>query len=206
MFEKYEKIQKELAKLLILKDKFEKIEKVAGVDQAFLGNYVLSEAVVVSFSNFEILERKWALKQTDFPYIPGLLCFREGDVAVEALKKLENKPDIVFVDGSGIAHPRKFGLACYVGLKTGLPTIGVTKSHLVGKYDEKSDVSKLTLGNSQVGWVLNKGKVFISPGYKVSIKSCLDITKKSMIKNYPEPLLIAHKYAKKDLASMFPNY
>ena len=116
-----------------------------------------------------------------FPYVPGLLSFRETPVAVRALEKLENAPDLILCDGQGIAHPRRFGIACHIGLITGVPSIGVAKSLLVGKYgalgEMRGSIAPLVYRNEEVGVVLRtKNKVqplYVSIGHKISLETAV---------------------------------
>ena len=117
---------------MILKDNYS-TEAVVGVDLAFDGNIVLSGMVLGP--NLEVIDKASCSVKTSFPYIPGLLLFREGPAAIRALKKLSIRPTLIFVDGCGINHPRMAGLATYVGVALDLPTIGVSKSVLCGEFE-----------------------------------------------------------------------
>jgi len=113
-----------------------KIGVVAGADAAFSKDEKYCIAAVVSFSwpNLELIETAEAKKPLNFPYIPGFLSFREAPAVAAAARKLKQKPDILLIDGQGRAHPRRFGLACHVGLDLGWPTIGCAKSRLIGEH------------------------------------------------------------------------
>ncbi len=118
-----------------------------------------------------------------FPYVPGLLSFREAPPILELLRGLSEKPDLLLVDGHGLAHPRRFGLACHVGLFSDVPTIGVAKSRLVGTYQEpgieRGSRSKLADRGETVGAVLRTRSavrpVFVSIGHRVSLKTAIDL-------------------------------
>lgn len=194
-----ELVQRGLAKKVILADGFSRVKWVAGVDSAFLGEKLISAAVSIGKN----VEKKHSICNLEDHYQPGFLMFTEGPCMVEALRLLENQPDLIFVDGHGIAHPRRSGLASYVGVMMNLPSIGVAKKLLVGEYKEpkrKNDARPLFIGEEQVGWVLKSGKsfspIFISPGHLVSLKSALELTLK-FLKGHklPEPLFQAHIYA-----------
>ncbi|MCA1638322.1 MAG: deoxyribonuclease V, partial [Acidobacteria bacterium] len=139
-----------------------------------------------------------------FPYVPGLLSFRETPVAIKALEKLQNAPDLILCDGQGLAHPRRFGIACHIGLIAEVPTIGVAKSILVGKFEnlgeERGSFAPLVHKNEQVGVALRtKDKVqpvYVSVGHRISletsIKYVLQCTPKYRL---PETTRLADKMA-----------
>ena len=121
-------LQKQFAHEVITEDKFDApIKRVAGIDLGYDLKTDTSRAVVVvlKFPELELIESAEAIMPIQFPYVPGLLSFRETPVAVKALEKLENAPDLILCDGQGIAHPRRFGIACHIGLLTGVPSVGV---------------------------------------------------------------------------------
>ena len=188
-----------LAKKVVIKDEFEEIKLVGGVDQSFNGNEVSSAVVVCDYKTMEVIEKKSASIETKFPYIPGFLSYREAPAIVEAINKLENKPDILLVDGHGISHPRKIGLASHVGLSLDIPTIGAAKNLLCGKIEE----DKIILGEKTVGFRFigkeQANPLFVSPGHKVNMKTSLKIVKNCMRLPHklPEPLHLAHKNANK---------
>lgn len=201
---KLKEVQKKLFENLVLHDEFSQTDRIAGVDQAFPSDCVCSGLVVLDEA-LRPLERKCAYSQLEFPYIPGLLAFREIPPILKVWKKVEKNPDILLVDGHGIAHPRKLGLASHVGLALEVPTIGVAKNVLVGDYEEPLEVGEavdLRLGGEAVGKVLKSKKdcnpIFVSPGHRVSVETSLEIVKVSL-KNHklPEPLHKAHRLANK---------
>ena len=123
-----------------------------------------------------------AHRPTDFPYLSGLLSFREAPVLLEALNRLPRAPDLLLVDGQGLAHPRRFGLACHIGVLADIPTIGVAKSRLVGTYDppgaERGSWSPLRHGGELVGAAVTTRTatrpVFVSVGHRVSLSTAID--------------------------------
>jgi deoxyribonuclease V len=131
-----------------------------------------------------------------FPYIPGLLSFREGPVVVRALRKLRHKPDVCIVDGHGLAHPRRFGLACHVGLVTDRPTIGVAKSRLFGT---EAGETLADLEGDIIGSVLqfNKKRLYLSVGHKISLEDATKIVRRCVIGQSLEPIVLAHQEATK---------
>jgi deoxyribonuclease V len=110
---------------------------VAGIDIGFLRDNAMIRAAVavLSFPDLESREQATAIRPTTFPYIPGLLSFREAPAALDALAQLTLSPDLLLCDGQGLAHPRRFGLACHIGLLSDIPSIGVAKTRLLGEHD-----------------------------------------------------------------------
>lgn len=178
-------LQKQFAYEVIEEDNFDApIKTVAGIDLGYDVDTNKSRAVVVvlKFPELELIESAEAVMPIQFPYVPGLLSFRETPVAVRALERLENAPDLILCDGQGIAHPRRFGIACHIGLITGVPSIGVAKSLLVGKYGElgekRGSRAPLVYRNEEVGVVLRtRDKVqplYVSVGHKISLETAID--------------------------------
>lgn len=177
-------LQKQLANEVIREDKFiEPIKTVAGIDLGYDTKTDTCRAVVVvlKFPELELIEKAEALMPVQFPYVPGLLSFREIPVAVKALEKLQTAPDLILCDGQGIAHPRRFGIACHLGLITDLPTIGVAKSILVGKFETlgetRGSTAELIHKKEKVGVALRtKDKVqpvYVSPGHRISLETAI---------------------------------
>ena len=196
---KFKEEQLRLAKKVVVKDEFDEIKLVGGVDQSFKDNKIISAFIVCDYKTMEVVERKYAIVEASVPYIPGYLSYREAPAAVEAFLKLEKKPDIILVEAHGIAHPRKFGMASHVGLLLDKPTIGVAKKLLFGEV--KND--KIVIGEEVRGFSLitkeHAKPIFISPGHKISLKTSLEIVKNCirLPHKLPEPLYLAHRYANK---------
>lgn len=193
-------IQKGIASRVSLKDDYSE-DSVAGVDQAFIGDLVISGAVVLR--QLEVTDAACYIEKADIPYVPGFLSFREGPPAIKALKGLKTKPTLVLVDGCGINHPRTAGLASYVGVMLGIPTIGITKSVLCGSFEapvEAGDAKPLVYDRRIVGYVLKSKKgcrpIVVAPGHKVSVDSALELARE-FLKSHklPEPCRLAHRYA-----------
>ena len=176
-------------------------EAVAGVDQAFDIDLVFSGAVVLGHS-LEVTDKASCSVKTSFPYVPGLLSFREGPAAVRAVKKLSVRPTLLFVDGCGINHPRMAGLATYVGVALDLPTIGVSKSVLCGDYElpeRACESTPLFYNGKQVGHLLRSKKgcrpIVIAPGHQVSVDASLELAREYLTDHkLPEPCRLAHEY------------
>ncbi|MCS7231770.1 MAG: endonuclease V [Elusimicrobiota bacterium] len=202
-------IQLELAKKLILKDQIKKINKVAGVDIHYKDNKVILGYVKVNYSQGDIIEKLVVSfkPQNIWSYIPEFLCFSEGIYIVKFLDKLREKPDILILDGHGIAHPRKMGLASYVGVICDIATVGCAKNILYGSYDRKS--LKLNRGSfveiknenfETIAVALrtkdNTKEVFVSAGHKISLNTAKEVVLKLSKYRIPEPLRLAHIVAK----------
>lgn len=131
-------LQHQLAKQIILQDHVEEVKYVAGVDMAINEEHEMARAAVVllTYPALEIIEKHIYEESVRMPYVPGLLSFREAPSVLGAVGKLRQRPDLVMVDGQGIAHPRRMGIASHLGLWLHLPTIGCAKSILTGRYDQ----------------------------------------------------------------------
>ncbi|MCP4577986.1 MAG: deoxyribonuclease V [Deltaproteobacteria bacterium] len=196
-------IQKSLCHRVVFKDLPEKIRLVAGTDVSCSNNSntIWAGVVVLNFPFLEKMEEKWVKGTTDFPYIPGLLSFREIPLLLEAISRIHTEPDLIFCDGQGIAHPRGLGLASHLGLFIERPTIGCAKKRLVGEFSEvgtnRGEYSALSHGGKEIGAVVRTRTgvkpVFVSPGYGVTIKDAtrmvLDCGGRYRI---PEPVRQAH--------------
>ena len=195
-----EEEQIKLRKGLQLKDTFDKesINVVAGCDNAYFDNKIISAIVVVD-ENFEILEEKFAVGKAGFPYVPGFLAYRELPIMLECYKKIENVPDLFIIDGNGILHPREFGLASHFGLSVNKPTIGVAKSLTLGEIKgEDIYVDKKILGKCVMTKEGSK-PIYVSQGNMISLKTAVDTVKKYIKQPHklPEPLFLAHHFADK---------
>ena len=203
-YKKAIQVQESLRDLLILKKPTGKICTVAGADVSYDKHSDRFFAGVVVFKlgkQLEKIEESTAVGKARFPYIPGLLSFREAPILLKAFKKLKSSPDIILFDGQGIAHPRHFGLASHMGLILDKPSVGCAKSRLVGEYSCVKNVvgeySKLFYKNKVVGAVLrtkiNTNPIFVSPGHKTNLIFAIHIALK-MCRGYriPEPTRQAH--------------
>ena len=178
-------IQEKLQPEVITKDQFkEPIKYVAGVDMGFEDDGRISRAAVavLSFPDLELRDTSIVKRPTSFPYIPGFLSFREIPALLDALEKITITPDIIFCDGQGIAHPRRFGIACHLGLFVDLPTVGVAKSLFVGKHEElpqtRGSWQPLIYEAETVGAVLRTRDgvkpVYVSSGHRISLTTAID--------------------------------
>ena len=194
--------QKLVAEMAKTENDFGELRFIAGVDQAFSRESVISGIVVLNYDSLEVVERAHSIEQVNFPYIPTFLSFREGPAIVSAYKKLKRKPDILLVDGAGINHPRRAGIATHIGVALDVPTIGITKKILCGSGDEPSQVGEanpLIYEGKKIGWLLKSSKrgraIVIAPGHRVSLESSLSIVKSGLRGHkLPEPIRLAHEY------------
>lgn len=162
-----------------------------GMDVAYDGGTAFVAAAVMDAGSMKIVETRTIVDNVSTRYVSGFLGFREGPLLVRITEKLRLRPDVFFIDGQGVAHPRKFGLACHVGLALDKPTIGVAKSRLYGK----SHQSKiLGLGGEEIGRILTTGnrKFYVSVGHRISLETASHLVHKSIVNGHPSPLRQAH--------------
>ena len=200
---------------------------VAGLDCAFSknGKEIIAAVIVLKLPEFEIVETATVVQKVTFPYIPGLLSFREAPVCIAVVEKLKTKPDIFIIDGQGIAHPRRLGIASHLGLFFDKPTIGCAKSRLIGTFEElplekgaygllmapsheprlsavASAKAEVT-GHEVIGAVLRTRKavkpVFVSVGHKCTLDDAVEIVLACTTKyRLPEPTRLAHQLVSKE--------
>ena len=199
-------IQEELKTQVITQDCLGTINYIAGVDVGFKNNFQITQAAiaVLSFPQLDLVEQVIAQIPTSFPYVPGYLSFREIPAIVPALEKLQITPDLILCDGQGLAHPRRFGLACHLGILLDLPTIGVAKSLLIGKHGtvprEKGSWTTLIDRDETIGIVLRSRTkvkpIYISLGHKISLETAVYYVMKCITKyRLPETTRWADKLA-----------
>ena len=160
----------------------DQLQTVAGVDASYreIGQAAI---VVFSFPDLEIVDQATARRESFFPYVPGLLSFREGPVVLDALEKLRVQPDLLIFDGQGYAHPRRFGLACHLGLYLDRPSIGCAKTRLIGTYQEpgshKGDCAPLLDEGETIGMVVRTRPgtkpLFVSIGHKIDLPTAVEV-------------------------------
>jgi deoxyribonuclease V len=178
------RLQLELRERIKMKRDFGRIRTVAGADIALdkAMNMGYAGVIVYSFPDGVELERQSAARPLTFPYVPGLLVFREGPVLLAALEKLRTDPDLIFLDAHGYSHPRRFGLASHMGVILNQPAIGCAKSVLVGRYDDPANETgawtPLIDGNEIIGAALrtrrNTRPVFISVGHRIDLETAVE--------------------------------
>lgn len=197
--------QRQMQQRIILQKPDFELKLIAGCDSSFIGeDTILSAFVLLSYPGLEVLEKVWHHGPVELPYIPGFLAFREAPNLLKAYEKLQQKPDLIMVDGHGISHPRRLGIATHLGLHLSKPTMGVAKKVLVGKYTEpgtaKGSVAPLIYKEEVIANVLrtkdNVKPVFISPGHLMDLESATEIALACATKyKLPEPTRLADHYA-----------
>lgn len=199
-------IQEQLRAEIITSDQLGTVNYVAGVDMGFEAEGTISRAAVavLSFPSLQLQESAIARRPTSFPYVPGFLSFREIPAVLDALEKINITPDLILCDGQGIAHPRRFGIACHLGLLVNMPTIGVAKSLLIGKHEEvpqeRGNWQPLKHRGETIGAVLRTRTgtkpLYISSGHRVSLPTAIEYVLRCTPKyRLPETTRIADKLA-----------
>lgn len=205
-------IQLNLRDRVILKNSLRKIKAIAGCDVSFdkKENRACAAICIYSFPDIKLKQSLFSISKVTFPYVPGLLTFREAPPLIKVLKKIKEKIDIFLFDGQGQAHPLNMGLASHMGLILDLPTIGCAKSRLYGNFNKlpknKKGVS-ISLYDKEgkvIGEVLRTKKdvkpIFVSSGHKISLETAKKIILKCCLRyRLPEPIRCAHSLSKKML-------
>ena len=201
-------IQERLRKKLRLRPPKAFLKTIAAGDVAYSrGNDVTYAAFLLfTYPDLTLLETASAKGRASFPYIPGLLTFREAPILLDAFSKLRTRPDLILIDGQGAAHPRSMGIAAHLGLILNLPSIGCAKSRLTGTHEElaldRGHAVPLLVGNRTAGMVLRTRQgvnpVYVSPGHKMDLKTSVKIVL-SLCRGYriPEPLRQAHIFVER---------
>lgn len=201
-------LQESLAAKVSLRDElppWRKVKTVAGADVSVArgSHYAYAAVVLLDAQTFEILEIVEAEGELTFPYIPGYLSFRELPILLRCFEKLHGTPDVVIVDGQGYAHPRRFGIACHLGVETGFITIGCGKTRLVGVHRvphfPRGSYVPLVLDGKKIGEVLRTrdglAPLYISPGHRISFRrASLTILALCRGVRQPEPIRAAHQH------------
>lgn len=201
-FQQAKEVQLKIAETLIISGEPKDIHIIAGADLAFSKNEQAFAAIVLlEYPSLKLLDTITGVEDVKLPYVPGFLSFREAPLIIDLFEKLQLKPDLVMLDGQGIAHPRGLGIASHVGLFLGIPTIGCAKSRLVGKYEEpafkRGSYSSLIYKEKKIGYVLRTRNgvkpVFISPGHLIGLDASLKLAMSCVDKyKIPEPTRQAH--------------
>lgn len=199
-------LQSELAARVDASTPLGEVNLIAGCDIAYdrVAPVLYAAVVVVRMSDRSLVESAVVRAEVTFPYVPGLLSFREAPAILTAWESLCSEPDAVMLDGQGIAHPRRFGLACHLGLWLDRPTIGCAKTWLVGQYDEPGphagDASPLVIDEVAVGAVVrsasNVRPVFVSPGHRIDREGAVAVVRATLSGyRHPVPTRLAHMAA-----------
>jgi deoxyribonuclease V len=199
--------QERLRHRIELRDRLGLVRYVAGTDLAFdpKTNLAFAGVIVYRFPQMCEVERAWARRKLRFPYVPGLLSFRESPILLAALARLKIEPDVILVDGHGLAHPRRFGIACHLGLLLDKPTIGCAKSLLVGEHrnpaSRAGSTTPLFFRGAKVGVVLRTRTavkpIYVTQGHRVSLSTALKIVR-SCLDGFriPKPTREADRYVR----------
>lgn len=200
-------LQKQLAGDVVHEDRFDLLRWVAGVDVAYgrRGGPARAGVVLFDLAELRVVEHASAVLPATFPYVPGLLTFREAPAAVAALDRLQHRPDLLLCDGQGVAHPRRIGFASHLGLFLDRPAIGVGKSRLIGQHSEpgqnRGDWTPLADKGDVIGAVLRSRRgckpIYISIGHRVSLTTAVEIVLRCL-RGYrlPEPIRAADRLSK----------
>ncbi|MGI8560008.1 MAG: deoxyribonuclease V [Luteimonas sp.] len=200
-------LQTDLARQVRLRDDFATpLRTVAGFDVGFEdgGDTTRAAAVLLDADTLQPVETQLVRVPTTMPYVPGLLSFRELPALLQALAALSKPPDLAFIDGHGIAHPRGLGIAAHFGVATGLPSIGVAKKILTGSgpdpHDTRGAYTALRRDGRQIGWLLRSklrcNPLVVSPGHRVAMASAADLVMRFVTRyRLPEPTRLADRLA-----------
>jgi deoxyribonuclease V len=196
-------LQRELAQQVETRTPLTRCELIAGADVSYarFSSVFYAGVVVLRAEDFTIVEQASVVATGSFPYVPGLLSFREAPALLEAFGKVQAEPDVVILDGQGLAHPRRLGLACHVGLWLDRPTVGCAKSLLTGQYkqlgEQAGSVAPLRDRQEVVGMAVRTKRgtkpLFVSVGHRIDLASAVEVVLRSG-RGYrvPEPTRQAH--------------
>ena len=197
------RIQTQLAPLVSVRNVLGDLRRVAGADISIdrVAKRGRAAVVVLTYPGLELIEKRMAERDLTFPYVPGLLSFRESPLILEAFEKVREIPDLLLVDGHGLAHPRRFGLACHLGLLLDLPTIGCAKSSLIGEHGALAEAvgsqAQVSDGGETIAVAVRtragSKPIYVSIGHKVDLPTAVRLML-SCVRGYrlPEPARLAH--------------
>ena len=192
-----EQIQRKLANKVICKDLFGKVNTVCGIDVSYWNALGFCSAVIVDLATKKMVCCVNNVCRINHKYLPGFLMLREGPIILDTLRNLTTDYDILMIDGHGILHPRKCGMATYIGLSLDKPVIGIAKNLLCGIIDSNNSViyDKQILGHV----IQNTKKIYVSIGHKITLDTAVHIVKTVTLpgESYPEPLRLADQFSKK---------
>ena len=203
-------LQKNLASKVVKHNQLNEIQLIAGVDVAYAkeSDKLVAAIVILDADTLEIIESVTADDNAKFSYIPGLFSFRELPSLVKAFAKLQNKPDLIVCDGQGYAHPRRFGLACHLGVLFDIPAIGCGKTRLLGEADtpgtERGEMTPLIDNNEIIGNVLRTqadvNPIYVSIGHRITLATaCEWVLKLSPKYRLPETTRMADQLVRKEI-------
>ncbi|RMH79697.1 MAG: endonuclease V [Acidobacteria bacterium] len=200
-----ENIQKICAERVVQRDDFERVELIGGMDLTFENLHknptkAWASLVVIRLEDLKVVYQKVVEGTVDFPYIPTFLAFRELPLMLKLHEEAELKPDLYFIDGQGVAHPRGCGIASHFGVETNSVSVGVAKTKLFGYYkdlgEKRGSFAYLRYKGSIVGCALmtrdHSEPIFVSVGHRISLKTAIELVLKTSIYRVPEPTRLAH--------------
>ena len=198
--ERAKKLQEKLSRRVVYDGiDLGKVRYLAGLDVSYAGDLGVGVAVLLTYPHLDPVEYVVVKGRIGVPYIPGLLAFREAPLLIKALELLSVRPDLVVVDGHGVTHPRKFGIASHVGLVTGTASVGAAKSLLYGEVVDSGSERLIVVDDLVGGLVVRRGRreVYLSIGYRVNLDN-LRVLSKTLFKHHdlPEPTYLADRVAK----------
>lgn len=197
-------LQEHLCDRVIRRRTFRRLQLIAGVDVSVRDEKSRSAVVLLTFPGMEVVESATAERPVKFPYVPGLLAFREVPVILDAFRKLTARPDLLLVDGHGYAHPRRFGVACHLGVELDLPSIGCGKSLFVGEHREpgvrRGARTPLRHRGEAIGAVLRSRDgvrpIYVSIGHRIDLATAVRIVLRCCTRyRLPEPIRAADRTA-----------
>lgn len=188
-------LQQKLAPLVTeISELPKRIQHLVGCDATYFRGTTIAAACQVDYEHLDLLKVKSNTERTRFPYIPGLLAFREAPSVLRSIRALRTGSYVCLVDGHGLAHPRRFGLACFVGVVLDRPTIGVAKSLLYGSVQGEEVLNKDGRSLAKIVTLPESGKtIYVSVGHKISLKDAVKIVKRSLSPRGPVPISLAHE-------------
>jgi deoxyribonuclease V len=200
-------VQHRLRSRVIQRDDFEDIHLVAGTDVSYDAKTKQAHAVIalLSYPDMEFVGHVATTQEMHFPYIPGLLSFREVPSLLACFRDLKTNPDMLLCDGHGVAHPRRFGLACHLGLLLDIPAIGVAKSCLIGEHGEVSQkrgawqplIDEGQVVGAAVRSRIKTKPIYVSPGHRVALETAIEIVMRCITRyRLPETTRWAHRLSK----------
>jgi deoxyribonuclease V len=203
VLERLREEQEELASKVSLEDGIKEVRSVGGVDVAYKDDKAFAACVVMDSEGTSVIEERKLSGKVSFPYVSTYLSYRELPMVKKVYANLKEKPDVLMVDGNGILHPRRIGIASHAGIEMNIPTIGVAKRLLLGrlgKVPEKiGDFGSVLHDGAVLGMALKSSKsenyVYISPGHMVSMRTSLELSRKLCFHRVPEPIRRAHRMA-----------
>lgn len=189
------RIQRDLKKFVKLKNSFDKIERIAGIDCSYKEENIKAGYVVCEYKTLKVIETFTFQTEVNFPYIPSFLSFREGPAIYRLLEKIKEPPDVIILNGHGIAHPLNMGLATHIGVIFDIPTIGCARGILYGNYTEPPSFSlSSTFIKDYEGEIightlrtLTGSLIFISPGNKIDLRTTLSTVINTLTEQHPLP-------------------